>query len=146
MGQISLSTCLRMIKVTNFNRWSVLELFKVRCSSSCPQSETLNIKSRKRITWVPGRLLVSDAISPILRRAKNAKLNAKEKRAASYVEVQMERNDVIKRFNKSSEIGTRTSGWDGLFRFKPSIIFPTTKTCVLSGKLCNLWKWFNPEI
>jgi hypothetical protein len=53
------------LKVTDFNRWSV---------SSCPQSETLNIKSRKRITWVPGRLLVSDAISPILRRAKNAKL------------------------------------------------------------------------
>jgi hypothetical protein len=39
----------------------------------------------------------------------------------------MERNDVIKRFNKSGEIGTRTSGWDGLFRFKPSIIFFTTK-------------------
>jgi hypothetical protein len=46
----------------------------------------------------------------------------------------MERNDVIKRFNKSGEIGTRTSGWDGLFRFKPSIIFFTTKTCVLSGQ------------
>jgi hypothetical protein len=26
----------------------------------------------------------------------------------------MERNDVVKRFSKSSEIGTRTSGWDGL--------------------------------
>jgi hypothetical protein len=50
----------------------------------------------------------------------------------------MERNDVIKRFNKSSEIGTRTSALDGLFRFKPSIIFSTIKTCVLSGKLCNL--------
>ena len=39
----------------------------------------------------------------------------------------MERNDVIKRFNKSSEIGTRTSGLDGLFRFNLLSFFPPQK-------------------